>query len=149
MKAASLWILSGLCLLLISPVNAATFTKHFRESIFKITEKGLFSVEILMDDKEYSIGKNVIGIVIHDARDEDVEGAELSIVLTDGEGRDISPAPVVREKGGGLYTVANVDIRRAGKWTFRITAKRKKDEDSATFVFPDVLEKRMPHGKHD
>ncbi len=29
-----------------------SLTKHFNESLFKVTEKGLFSIEILMDDKE-------------------------------------------------------------------------------------------------
>ena len=42
------------------------FTKHFNESLFNITDKGLFSVEILLDDREYpKLGKDVIGIVIH------------------------------------------------------------------------------------
>lgn len=45
------------------------FTKHFNESLFKISEKGLFSVEILMDEKEYKIGKDVVGIIVHDDHD--------------------------------------------------------------------------------
>jgi len=36
------------------------FTKHFNQSLFNITDKGLFSVEILLDDMEYpKLGKDV------------------------------------------------------------------------------------------
>src|SRR6266498_2270080 len=85
------------------------FTKHFNESLFEITGKGEFSIEILLDEKEYKIGKNVIGLVIHNRRDEDVEGAGILIMLTDEKGRNIGGSPVVTEKGSGLYTVAGLD----------------------------------------
>src|SRR5271169_5702966 len=47
------------------------FTKHFQNTLFDVTEHAAYSVEILLDDKEYKIGKNVVGIVIHDANDKD------------------------------------------------------------------------------
>ncbi|HXX53051.1 MAG TPA: hypothetical protein VEI28_00625, partial [Thermodesulfovibrionales bacterium] len=44
------------------------FTKHFENTIFDITEHAEYSVEVLLDDKEYKkLGKNVIGVVIHNA----------------------------------------------------------------------------------
>jgi len=149
-------VILGFCLITASLAHGesreskkVSLTKHFNESLFKVTEKGLFSIEILMDDKEYKIGKNVIGVVIHDARDKDVEGAEIGITLLDDQGQSIAAAPVVKEKGDGLYAVANVDLRRGGKWELRIRVKKKNNEDSATFIFPDVLEKRMPAGKYN
>lgn len=142
-------ILEGFYLIAICVTDAAAFTKHFNESLFKVTENRLFSIEILMDDKEYRIGKNVIGVVIHDARDEDVEGAEIDLTLRDGLGQDIAVTPLVKDKGDGLYTVANVDPRRGGKFELRMKVKKKNNEDSAIFIFPDVLERKMPAGKYD
>ena len=52
-----------------------TFTKHFQETLFDITEHAAFSVEVLLNDKEYKIGKGVVGMVIHDDKDSDVKGA--------------------------------------------------------------------------
>src|SRR5512140_2157642 len=58
----------------------ASFTKHFRETAFDITAKGEFSIEILFDDSEYKkLGKGVIGLVVHNSHDEDVEKATVTI----------------------------------------------------------------------
>lgn len=62
------------------PGGKVLFAKHFQETLFDVTEHGTYSLEVLLDDKEYKIGKDVIGIVVHDAGDEDVAGAELTIV---------------------------------------------------------------------
>lgn len=121
------------------------FTKHFNESLFKITENGLFSIEILPDEKEYKIGKNVVGLVIHDENDRDVEGALISITLEDAARKSFA----VREKGGGLYTVSNLDLRGEGYWKLKIKVKKKKIEDEAIFVFPDALKYPMPAGKYE
>lgn len=121
------------------------FTKHFDESLFKITEKGLFSVEILPDEKEYKIGKDVVGIVIHDENDRDVEGAVISITLEGIAHKSF----VVREKGDGLYTISNLDLRGEGYWKLKVKVKKKKIEDEAIFVFPDTLKYHMPAGKYE
>lgn len=82
-------------------IGKTQFTKHFHESLFQVTGKGEFSVEVLLDEKEYKIGKNVLGLVIHDKHDEDVEGADINVmVMVAGESAE-QPA-VVEEKGGGL-----------------------------------------------
>lgn len=125
------------------------FTKHFNESLFKITEKRFFSVEILMNDKEYKIGKNVAGIVIHDDHDDDVEGAEIKITRQMPDGKVIKDAVSIMEKGKGLYIVGNLDFQREGRWELKIKAKKKNIEDTATFVFPDVIKKLIPAGKYD
>lgn len=126
------------------------FTKHFNESLFKIAEKGLFSVEILMDEKEYKIGKDVIGIIVHDDHDNDVEGATIAIVaLPNQEAAAAVKAPVVREKGDGLYTVTNLNLQRQDSWELRINVKKKKVEDTAIFIFPGVLMERMAAGKYE
>lgn len=125
------------------------FTKHFNQSLFNITDKGLFSVEILMDDKEYSkLGKGVIGLVIHNQHDEDVEGAEIRITAVMPEGRAGTDAPVVKDIGDGLYTVSGINLKKEGKWVLKIGIKKKKEEDSASFSFPDVLNNPLRTGKY-
>jgi|GEM_PF-1136603 len=120
------------------------FTKHFNESLFKITEKGLFSVEIVYDDREYVIGKDLIGIIIHDENDEDAEGAVINVTV---EG--ILGDFFVKEKGGGLYTVSNLSIKRAGEWKLIINVKHNKKEDRAIFIFPDSLLQKIPKGRYE
>jgi hypothetical protein len=124
------------------------FTKHFNESLFNITDNGLFSVEILMDDKEYpKLGKDVIGLVIHNEYDKDVEGAEIRITAMP-EGLAGTSAPVIKEKGDGLYTVSNINLKKGGKWELKIGVKKAKLEDSASFLFPDVLNTPLHKGKY-
>ncbi|MBI5639894.1 MAG: hypothetical protein HZA17_05655 [Nitrospirae bacterium] len=123
------------------------FTKHFSESLFLVTDKGEFSLELLPDEKEYKIGKDVIGLVIHNSHDEDVEGAKLTI--TAEPAADNAKEPVIKDKGEGLYTVANLNIRREGIWYLKIQVKKKAVEDSAVFHFPAALSRPLPAGKYE
>ena len=124
------------------------FTKHFNESLFNITDKGLFSVEILLDDREYpKLGKDVIGLVIHNEYDKDVELAEIKITAMP-DGFAGANAPVIKEKGDGLYTVSNINLKKGGKWDLKIGVKKAKLEDSASFLFPDVLHTPLHKGKY-
>ena len=156
MKKASILALTLLAVFaLFSFLNTASaadkplFTKHFSESLFNITEKGLFSVEILMDDKEYpKLGKGVIGLVIHDQADQDVEGAEITITSVMPEGQASTDAPVVKDKGEGLYTVSNLSLKKEGKWELRIGVKKKNQADTASFQFPDVVNTPLKKGKY-
>ena len=122
----------------------AKFTKHFNDTLFAVSEKGQVSIEVLLDEKEYKIGKDVIGIVVHDSYDEDVEDASLSVTATG------AAAPMkVMEKGGGLYLVPSAGLPKEGKWELKIAVSKKKIDDSAAFVFPEVLNTKMPAGKYD
>lgn len=127
----------------------AAFTKHFKETLFDITINAEFSIEILLDDREYKkLGKDVIGIVIHNSHDEDVEKAAVAIDfmnLDTGE----TAIPIVKEKGNGLYIVSGLDVHKEGRWKLTITIKEGKVEDSARFLFPDVFKDRLPAGRYN
>lgn len=98
----------------------------------------------MLDDKEYKIGRDMIGIVIHDSHGEDVEDAKVIVTVTGIE------APLkIREKGGGLYLVPNTGLPQEGTWKLSISVKKKKIEDGAAFAFPEVLNKKIPAGKYD
>ncbi len=127
------------------------FTKHFQETVFDITSKAKFSVEILPDDKEYKkLGKDVVGIVIHDARDADVEKAVITIDFRNLETDEpAADKPVVKERGEGLYIVSNLDLSKKGRWKLVVTVKKDSVEDSAQFLFPDVLRNPLPKGRYN
>jgi len=129
----------------------AAFTKHFKETLFDITTKAEFSVELLLDDGEYKkLGRDVLGIVIHNARDEDVEKAVIAVDFRNLDSGDTAAGtPVVKEKGDGLYTISNIDLKREGRWRLTITIKKGKVEDSARFIFPDVLKNLLPAGRYN
>ena len=127
----------------------AAFTKHFKETLFDITTKAEFSVEIVLDDREYKkLGKDVVGIVIHNSHDEDVEKAAIAI---DFRNLDTGETAIseVKEKGDGLYTVSGLDVHKEGRWKLTITIKKGKVEDSARFLFPDVFKDRLPPGRYN
>ena len=125
------------------------FTKHFQETLFDITDHASYSVEVLLDDKEYKIGKNVIGIVVHDARDHDVKGASLAIVLKNlATGENAPGAPVVMDKGNGLYIVSNLNLKREGRWELGITVGKNGAVDHVKFILPDALEHLLPKGRY-
>jgi hypothetical protein len=124
--------------------KSIAFTKHFNDTLFAISEKGQVSIEVLLDEREYKMGKDVIGIVIHDSHDEDVEDAKVTVGVT-----GIAEPLKVREKGGGLYLVPNSGLPQDGTWKLSISVKKKKIEDGAVFTFPEVLNNKMPAGKYD
>ena len=125
------------------------FTKHFQNTLFDITEHVRYSVEILPDDKEYKIGKNVIGIVIHNSHDQDVIGAEITFVLKDlATGKNFPIAPVTKDRGNGLYIVSGLDLLKEGKWELGITVKKGGVEDSVKFILPNALKAHLPKGRY-
>lgn len=131
------------------PGGKKLFTKHFQESLFDITEHAMFSVEVILDEKEYKIGKDVIGIVLHDDHDKDVRGATLMIISKDLQTGEQAAGPsAITDKGNGLYIVSGVDLKRKGTWELLITVKKDKAEDHVRFVFPSVLKERYPKGRY-
>ncbi len=85
------------------PSEKKLFTKHFQASLFDVTEHASYSIKVLLDDKEYKIGKNVIGIVVHGEHDEDVKGAKLTFGLRDlATGKEVGVKPTITDKNNGL-----------------------------------------------
>ncbi len=132
-----------------SPGGKKLFMKHFEESLFDITKNASYSIEILLDNKEYDIGKDSIGVALHNDRDVDVTGATFTLVLKNlDSGKPASGTPTITEKGGGLYIVKGLDLQQKGRWELTVTASKNGTEDHAIFLFPDVLRKRHKKGKY-
>ncbi|MEJ2314372.1 MAG: FixH family protein [Nitrospirota bacterium] len=131
--------------------GAEGFTKHYANSLFEVTENGLYSVEMLVLGGELSVGMNTLDIIVHDAKDSDVMGADITVTpWMPDMGHGVKEQPVITERGGGLYSVENVEISMPGLWELRVQVDRGGQEDVAVFSFPGVhaagaaMEEHMP-----
>jgi len=115
------------------------FTKHYEESLFEVTRNGLFSVEMVFPGHELRTGANTVDLIIHDKEDRDVVGGEITVTpWMPAMGHGTFEAPVVTEKGGGLYAVENIILTMSGNWELRVGVKKAEAEDTAVFEFRDV-----------
>ena len=131
------------------PAEKVLFTKHFKESLFDVTEHAMYSLEVLLDDSEYNIGKDVIGIVVHDSKDADAIGAELTIAQKDLASGQTAPGKLtITDKKNGLYIVSGLDLKKEGRWELQITVTKDGVKDSVKFIFPDVLKDRPAKGRY-
>jgi hypothetical protein len=110
-----------------------------------VTDEGLFGVEMLIKGKELTTGVNTVEVIIHDRNDRDVVGADITVTPWMPEmGHGVFEKPVVRERGGGLYSVENIILIMGGRWELRMKIRKEKVEDSLTFDFPDVKSSKTP-----
>ncbi len=115
------------------------FTKHYKESLFQLSEKGMYSVELVLKEPELKTGINAVDIIIHDKTDRDVVDADITVVPWMPEmGHGVFEKPVITERGGGVYTVDNIILIMSGYWELRITIKEASFVDKAVFEFRDV-----------
>jgi hypothetical protein len=125
------------------------FSKHYADSLFKIAESGLYSVEMVIPDRELSVGRNAVNIIVHDKNDAEVMGAGLTITPWMPEmGHGVLEEPEIVERGGGLYSIENVVISMPGRWELRIKVVKDGVEDRAVFDFPGVRSSKMHEMEH-
>ncbi len=125
------------------------FTKHFNKTLFDITGRADYSIEVLPDDSEYPIGKKVVGVIVHDAQDNDVKGAELKITMKNLATGQYAAGPfTVLDKKNGLYIVSGLDLRKEGRWELSITVKKGGVSDGVKFILPKALKERVPKGRY-
>jgi FtsP/CotA-like multicopper oxidase with cupredoxin domain len=114
-------------------------TKHHEDSLFLVTEKKLFGVEMLVPDAELKMGVNTVDIIVHDQKDRDVDGADITVTpWMPDMGHGVHEKPEVTEKGSGLYTVGNILVIMAGNWQLKVTVRKGNVEDTAVFNFPGM-----------
>jgi len=119
-------------------------TKHFDESLTMLTDKNLFSLEMVIPAKQLSMGVNTVEVIVHHASGGDVPQAELTVTpWMPSMGHGVMQKPVVTERGGGLYSVDNVVLSMTGHWQLQVKVAKDDKEDTAVFNFPEV--KAMGH----
>jgi hypothetical protein len=125
-------------------------TKHYEDSILKMTDEGRFSVEMLLHGHAFAMGLNEFDIIVHDTKDRDVPGAKLTITpWMPDMGHGVLEKPEIIDRGGGLYNIKNVMISMGGRWEVRVQVEAAGGKDSVVFHFPDVQAggKKMPVGE--
>jgi len=116
------------------------FTQHYDNSLFKVTEKDLYSVELLIKDGALHTGSNSMDIIIHDRKDKDVTGAKIVIKpWMPDMGHGVPQTPEIIERGGGRYTAEMVNISMPGLWELRFSVDASSGTDKVIFSFPDVM----------
>jgi FtsP/CotA-like multicopper oxidase with cupredoxin domain len=135
--------------------ESGTFTQHLADSKLLVTDKGLFSVEMEIPAKRLLVGVNTVNIILHDNRDRDMRGAEVTVTPWMPEmGHGVFSPLKVTEKGNGLYAVEDVVLVMGGHWEIRINVKWADLEDNVVFDFPyvrtsegyDYIRKKTPAG---
>ncbi len=127
------------------------FEPHYSESLFKVTENKLFSVEMLLKQGNLTVGSNGVDIIIHGQGNKDVEDATIMVTPWMPEhGHGVREESVVTERGAGLYSVDNVNLTMAGLWELTVVISAAGKKDQAVFSFPGVKLERMAghNGKH-
>ncbi len=119
--------------------NHAPMTQHYEGSMFKVTDNGEFSVEVLLPDKKVEMGVNRVDLIIHNKEDKDVPGAGITVApWMPSMGHGVMEKPVVNEKGGGLYNVSNVVFSMTGDWELRLEITSGSTTDTVKIPMPPV-----------
>ena len=63
-------------------------------------------------------------------------------------GHGVFEKPVIKERGGGLYSVENIILIMGGRWELRINIRKSAVEDTVTFDFPDVKSSETQQDGH-
>jgi hypothetical protein len=134
-----MFIFAGCATTATEPHKHDKFTKHYEESLFEISKKGMFSVEMVVKEPGLMTGVNAVDLIVHDKKDKDTVGAEITFTPWMPEmGHGVFEEPVITEKGGGLYTIENIVLIMSGHWELRVNIKKGDMEDTAVFDFRDV-----------
>jgi hypothetical protein len=122
----------------------AKVTKHFDDSLTKLTDNNLYSLELVVPGKNLMMGVNTIEIIVHHATGGDVAQADLTVTpWMPSMGHGVMQKPVITERGGGLYSIDNVVLSMTGHWQMQVKVAKDSKEDTAVFDFPEV--KAMGH----
>ena len=119
-------------------------TKHFDDSLTKLTDNNLYSLELVIPDEHLKMGVNTVEIIVHHSTGGDVAQADVTVTpWMPSMGHGVMEKPVVMERGGGLYSVENVVLSMTGHWQLQVKVAKDDKTDEAVFDFPEV--KAMGH----
>jgi len=114
-------------------------TKHYGDTLFKITDNSKYGVEILLPDQKVEMGVNKIDLIIHDMKDRDVTGARITVTpWMPSMEHGVSEKPLINERADGLYSVANVVFSMTGNWELRVRITEGSSTDTVTIALPPV-----------
>jgi len=133
------FLLAGVFFFLLS-TNLLAHTKkakplpHFKEGITKVSEEGLYSVEIVLEPLEPKIGKNKVKVYLHDADGRDLEKAIVSLeVKNKNKGVTSGEKTNTIETAGGEYIIRNVVYESPDVYELVILITKDGKADKAVF----------------
>lgn len=95
--------------------------QHIKGSIFKATDHGYYTAEMVMKPSRPRVGTNMARLIIHDYEGRDIPGLRIKVLPVLPSKNLISPRkPVVEDAGQGLYIIKNIYLPKPGRWKLRI-----------------------------
>ncbi|GAB4390763.1 MAG: hypothetical protein Kow0025_24990 [Thermodesulfovibrionales bacterium] len=139
MKKALFLFMAAALVACATVAGGGEFTRHYSGSLFQVARDGRYSVELMVLGGELATGANSADVIVHGKGDVEVMGASVRVTPWMPEmGHGVRDKPVVRERGGGLYSVENIDITMPGRWQLKVEVEKDGLRDEAVFEFPDV-----------
>jgi hypothetical protein len=115
--------------------------QHFKGSVFKATETGYYTAELIPRPREPVVGKNDADLIIHNYKAEDLPGLQIEVTPYMPETNVVSPQkPVVDDAGRGLYVIRDLVYSEPGKWALRVKIYGP-EKDSVVLPLPEVTKK--------
>ena len=131
------------------PAHEHEFTQHYENSLFKITDNDLYSIELVIKGGALEVGPNNVDIIVHNREDKDVTEARVSVtpwMVMHGHG--VPGEPEVIERGGGLYSLPALRFTMPGIWELRIKVAQNDVADTVAFSVPVKMEPEARQGAH-
>lgn len=127
-----------LCLITLPASGGAqqSVREDEKGEVVRKTEKGLFTVSMMVEGKIPVVGVNRLNLLIHKADGAELTGAEITVTPWMPEhGHGVWEKPVVTELGGGRYHVENAVLIMAGRWDMKVDVNTGTESDIAVFPF--------------
>jgi hypothetical protein len=113
--------------------------QHVKGSVFKPTDTGYYSTELVLKPQKPKVGKNSAHLIIHDYEATDIPGLKITANLNK-TGEEIKPdnQPTVKDAGRGLYIIENINFSEPGQWEMKLTIKGPYKKDTVVLSLPEV-----------
>lgn len=120
--------------------------QHIRGSVFKATDSGYYTTELVMKPTPPHVGYNNAHLIVHNYEGVDIPGLRISITPY-LPSKNLTPEekPKVKDAGRGLYIIENIYFPEPGKWELRLKLYGDEIVDTVILPLPEV--KAMPMKK--
>lgn len=126
----------------VKPPTTTMTVQHIDGSIFKVTEKGFYTTELVLKKKKPVVGKNRGHMIVHNYKAVDTPDLGITAVLYMPETGAVSKETVVvKDKRKGLYSIENMYFDKPGKWELKMEIIGQSYSDTVVLQLPDVKEK--------
>lgn len=114
--------------------------QHIKGSVFKATDHGYYTAELVMKPSKPKVGTNMARLIIHNYEGKDIPGLRIKAVPVLPSKNLVSPEePEIEDAGRGLYIIRNIYFPEPGKWELRLKIYGEI-VDSVILPLPEVTE---------